>query len=106
MTKRLKLDKSLKDVLGSLNVYYQPPENQKITKPCFIYKLSNIKPTYADNKQYLRRECYEVTYLTKTVDDDIFKSIIQNGLSATMYVKFERMFISNNLYHYVFTVYI
>ena len=37
MDRRLQLHEELCSVLGSRNVYFQPPETIKLTYPCIIY---------------------------------------------------------------------
>ena len=42
MASRIKLQAKLEELLGSRNVYYQPPETLKIEYPAIIYSKSRI----------------------------------------------------------------
>ena len=42
MKTRLELDEELVKILGSKNVYFQPPESLKLNYPAIVYSLSNI----------------------------------------------------------------
>ena len=39
MSKRIDLGNKLKEILGSSNVYFQPPDNLKMVYPCIRYRL-------------------------------------------------------------------
>ena len=39
MSKRVDLGNKLKEILGSNNVYFQPPDNLKMVYPCIRYRL-------------------------------------------------------------------
>ena len=45
-TRRLELDADLRALLGSTNVYFQPPETKKLKYPCFIYERVLGEHTY------------------------------------------------------------
>ena len=51
MGNRLELHEILVDALGSRNVYYQPPENIKITYPAIVYSKTDIWKNKADDKK-------------------------------------------------------
>ena len=42
----------LQEIMGDHKVYYQPPENLKLTYPCIIYETSDILSNFADNNPY------------------------------------------------------
>lgn len=101
MQKRKKLQKILEDILESKNVYFQPPENLKIKYPCFIYNANRRNDLFADNKRYIKGESYEVTFISHDLD-----TIYEDRLMDKDYVFFSRFFVSDNLYHTVYIVYI
>lgn len=79
--------------------YQKPPDNQ-MTYPCFVYKAVEPVQIRADNRNYLLLPRYEVLYISATEDDDIWYRMDE---------KFEHMavgrkYVSDNLYHYVFTI--
>ena len=49
MSKRVDLGNKLKEILGSNNVYFQPPDNLKMVYPCIRYRLEGGNAEYADN---------------------------------------------------------
>lgn len=60
---RLELQRKLVDILGSTNVYFQPPESLKLKYPAIIYKLENIGNRYANDDVYKQDRSYSLTYI-------------------------------------------
>ena len=52
MGQRLDLQTELEELLGSRNVYFQPPESLRMNYPCIRYTRSSGETTFADNKPY------------------------------------------------------
>lgn len=100
MSNRLDLHELLCEILGSRNVYYDPPETVKLHYPAIVYERSNINNRYANNGVYLQTDSYTVTVISKDADIDCVRT-----LSKLPMCKFDRPFIANNLHHYVFTIY-
>jgi hypothetical protein len=90
----------LEAILGSGEVYFQPPSSVQIRYPCIVYKLNNIDTGYADNKPYSHEKQYMVTVIDKNPD-----SIIPDEIGMLPKSVFNRHFTSDNLHHYVYTVY-
>lgn len=82
------------------HVYFQSPGNTKMIYPCILYSLDTEKKLHADNLGYKRDNRYKVTIIDK--DPDSTLRFILNGLQ---YCSFDRVYISDNLYHYVFTLF-
>lgn len=101
MDKRLKLHSELEEILGSKNVYFQPPENVKIKYDAIIYKRSTPSVIHADNKSYLFTQAYEVTTVTLDPDTDLMEKIITHFST----VRPGRHYVSDNLNHDTCTVY-
>lgn len=97
---RKELQKILEGVLGSRNVYFQPPENIKLKFPCIIFELSSLNRDYADNIPYVGAIRYSVMYVSRTPDDETF-----DKLSMLPYCWFERPYVADNLNHYIFRIY-
>lgn len=97
---RLDLQTLLEGILGSRNVYYQPPENVKLKYPCIVYELNNITTEKADDINYLKNDRYSVTLIHRDPDNTIFRDI-----QDLQYCELDRTFINDNLYHYVFTLF-
>lgn len=101
MRTRAELHQELVSVLGSNHVYFQPPESKKLIYPCIVYNLSTVDQRYADNKQYNARDRYDVTIITKDPDSSERKTMVE----CFQLCSFDRRFVSDNLYHDVFTLY-
>lgn len=97
---RLELHEILQNILPDGKIYFQPPENVKLTYPCIIYKLAKIDTTKADDIKYLKHKRYEVTLIHRDPDNTIYDTI-----EDLPYCDFDRSFVSDNLYHYAFTLF-
>lgn len=100
MGSRKSLQKMLETILGSKEVYFQPPESRKIKYPAIMYSLNNIVARHADNIPYLKKKQYSVIFITRDPDDSIIDELSE--LSAC---SFERFYTADNLNHYVFNLY-
>lgn len=100
MAPRTELHEKLVEILGARNVYFQPPANIKMKFPAIEYHLGNINPVRADNSSYLFRTAYEMTLIEKEPDSEHIKQLL-----LLPYCSFDRSFVSDNLYHYIFTIY-
>ena len=100
MGSRIDLHNLLVELLGSRNVYYQPPENLKLNYPCIVYTRIIDKNKKADNLKYLKDTCYRVTYIDTKVDSPIVDKIYDLN-----YCEYENHFVSNNLSHDSFKLY-
>lgn len=101
MTSRLELHAMLVEILGSKNVYFQPPSTIKMSYPAIVYSLGNIENRRADNSVYNTNKSYELTLVTSNPDDETV-----NKLNVLSMCSFDRFYTSDNLNHYVFTIYI
>lgn len=100
MGSRLELQTTLEMLLGSRNVYFQPPESIKMKYPAIVYKRDDIGNVYASNDVYAQRFLYELTYIDEDPDNDM---IIR--LSKLPYCDFVRAYSFDGLNHYTFTLY-
>lgn len=100
MGRRLDLQALLEGLLGSENVYFQPPSNLQMKYPCIIYARDNAKTEFADNKPYSYAKRYQVTVIDRNPDTDIPDKIAALPLS-----NLNRVFTAGNLHHYVFNLY-
>lgn len=90
----------LHNILGSDNVYFQPPETVKMKYPCIIYELATANTNFADNIPYLRKKRYTITVIDKNPDSEIPDKIADLPFCA-----FDRHFPSDNLHHFVYQLY-
>ena len=100
MDSRPNLQTKLEQILGSRNVYFQPPESIKLNYPAIVYKRSNIQNTFADNEVYKQSYFYEIIVIDRKPDSQITKK-----LSKLPKIRFDRSFTYDNLNHDVFTIY-
>lgn len=92
----------LKKVFDGVEVYYMPPESIRMTYPCFVINLDHVDNLYSNGCIYSSRICFTVTYISRHVDD----YIIGDMLNAQLYTSFDRVYVADNLRHYVFGVYL
>lgn len=96
---RRDLQTVFEELLGSRNVYFQPPESVKMNYPAIVYSRSDIRNTFADNSIYSQTTVYEVTVIDKNPDNEIVGKVMSLPLC-----RFNRHFESDNLNHDVFTL--
>ena len=97
---RLDLQTLLESILGSENVYFQPPETKKLSYPAIVYEREVIRTFHADNIPYRNKIAYSVKYITKDQDSDVIAK-----MAALPLCRFSRHFVSDNFNHDVFTLY-
>ena len=100
MGRRLELHQVLLDLLGSGNVYFQPPENIVLAYPCIVYGQYLIKTEFADNESYKNDTSYQVTVIDRDPD-----TLIPGKVKALPRSRHSRSFVADNLNHYVFNLY-
>lgn len=94
------LQNLLEGLLGSRNVYFQPPENLKLIYPCIIYNFADIEKRMADDIKYLKWKRYELTLIHSDPENTLVDEI-----EDLEYCDYDRCFVKDNLYHYVYTLY-
>ncbi|MNG15798.1 hypothetical protein D3C84_996490 [compost metagenome] len=100
MGQRLELQTLLEGVLGTENVYFQPPSNMQIKYPCIVYARDNAKSEFADNSPYRYTKRYQVTVISRDPDTLVPDDVAQLPLS-----NLNRIFTADNLHHYVYNLY-
>lgn len=101
MADRLSLQIDFETILGSKNVYFQPPESVKLKYPCIVYSLSGVNKQNANDHMYKSINEYEVT----VIDPDPESRIHHDILAYFPMCRFDRPFVSENLYHNILTLY-
>ena len=76
---RLKLQEVLEEILGSRNVYFQPPENIRMQYPAIVYSRSSAE---------------------QQPDDGLVQKIMKELPGS----RYDRHYASQNLHHDVFVV--
>ena len=100
MASRLKLQTELENLLGSRNVYFQPPASVQMKYPAIRYSLSDILSNHADDIVYKYMKAYELIVIDPDPDSKYPDKLLQ-----FKYCRFDRYYTSDNLNHYVFTLY-
>lgn len=100
MANRLDLHNKLKALLGSENVYYQPPESKKMEYPAIRYSKDDIESTFADDQSYMSSNKYTITVIDRMPDNPVIQKILGLPMSS-----FERHYVSDNLNHDVLNLY-
>lgn len=92
----------LENALGDYceNCYFEPPDGLEMEYPCITYELSNAKTQYADNNPYITDKRYIVTVIDRDPDSEIRDKVLMLPKCS-----FDRAFVSDNLNHYVFTIF-
>lgn len=98
--RREELQDILETILGSSNVYFQPPETVKMTYPCIVYSRSSGDTQFAGDKPYSFRILYQVIVIDKDPD-----SVYILRLASLPECVFDRHYTVNNLNHDVFNLY-
>lgn len=97
---RIELNTIFKDLLGSNNVYFQPPPNIDLSYPCIVYERDNASYRKADNILYMYKQRYKVTYIDANPDSDTIEK-----LASLPFSSFNRHFATSGLNHDVFQIY-
>lgn len=101
MGSRLELHEELCELLGSRNVYFQPPESLKMQYPCIRYSKTNIDIRSANNRAYKTDNQYQVITIDHDTDSDICARILNHFPMS----RFDRSYTASNLNHNVITLY-
>lgn len=101
MASRLELHEELCEILGSRNVYFQPPESVKMTYPCIRYDLSAVDQRHADDKTYYSSRRYEIIVIDRDPDSEIPFAVLDSFQMS----RFDRKYTADNLNHFVITLY-
>lgn len=100
MASRLKLHTELVKLLGSDNVYFQPPESLIIRYPAIVYTRVDMLNRYADNEFYFGHTAYQIVIIDKNPDSEHVEK-----MRTFHNARFERHYVSNNLNHDAFRIY-
>lgn len=98
--RRIELQRVLEEVLGSGNVYFQPPENLKMKYDCIVYERSRIEALYASNAPYRLLDRYQVTAIYKNPDSELPRRLAMLPMCSH-----DRHFTADNLNHDIFNLY-
>lgn len=100
MDRRLQLQSLLEQILGSRNVYFQPPANVKMSYPCIVYSRDYADSKFASNLVYDHTLRYQVTVIDPDPDSEILPKVA--SLPMCLYTRY---FASEGLNHDIYSLY-
>jgi hypothetical protein len=106
MDSRLDLDDALVTVLnltepdGDRHTYFNPPPSVQMRYPAIKYSLNRFDRRFANNGAYKTTPSYSVILIDEDPDSKYVEKILQ-----IPYCSFDRFYVSENLNHWVFTIY-
>ena len=94
------LQAKFEEILGSRNVYYNPPTSVRMNYPAIVFSRSRIEKKSANNSAYVQSHRYEVTVIDRDPDCKYISAVLSLPMCT-----FDRHFVSDNLHHNTFTLY-
>lgn len=92
------LNETLKSICP--NVYYQAP-SKGMKYPCILYSLSGKESRFADNLRYVPYNQYDIKVISQNPDEPMVEQVLDSFEN----ISFDRPYKSENLYHFVCTLY-
>lgn len=84
----------------TIEAYFQPPENVKMSYPCIVYKKDDVQTRFAGNAPYRVTKRWQVTVIDRDPDSEI-----PDKVAALPLCKFDRSFTVDGLNHDVFILF-
>lgn len=100
MGTRIELQAKLEEMLGSRNVYYQPPETIKMEYPAIVYSKSDVNSIFANDEGYLQSRCYDITVIDHRPDNVVIDKLLKLPMCT-----FSRHYKADNLNHDILRLY-
>lgn len=100
-SRRLELQSKLEEILGSKNVYFQPPGTLRMKYPCIRYTRDRGNHLFADDKTYRYEQAYQIMYIDPDPDSDIIDKLLEHFPM----ISYNRHYVADNLNHDVFILY-
>ena len=101
MASRLELHEELCKLLGSTNVYFNPPEDVMMKYPAIRYSLSGVDHVRANNKIYRNTNQYSLVVIDPDPDSQIFTDLLAHFPMCSL----GRPYTAENLSHFPLTLY-
>lgn len=89
------------EILGSRNVYFQPPTSVKMQYDAIRYELSGKDTKRANDRLYVSTNQYSGVVITRNPDTTIPDDLLNHFEMCS----FGKPYIADNLNHYPFTLY-
>ena len=101
MLKRVDIQDKFKFLLGSNNVYYQPPANLKMKYPAIVYSLDGLDVKRFDNTRLINKNCFSVTHIYRNESENLVETMLKNF----EYISFDNRSIVDGIYNDHYTIY-
>jgi hypothetical protein len=101
MLKRVDIQEKFKFLLGSNNVYYQPPANLKMKYPAIVYSLDGLDVKRFDNTRLINKNCFSVTHIYRNESENLVETMLKNF----EYISFDNRSIVDGIYNDHYTIY-
>lgn len=101
MADRLDLQSTLEELLGSRNVYFQPPSSITMKYDAIRYNLAGKDLKRANNRIYSNINRYDGVVITKNPDSTLPDLILETFEMASV----GSPYTADNLNHFPFTIY-
>jgi len=101
MLKRVDIQEKFKFLLGSNNVYYQPPANLKMKYPAIVYSLDGLDVKRFDNTRLINKNCFSVTHIYRNESENLVETMLMNF----EYISFDNRSIVDGIYNDHYTIY-
>lgn len=101
MLKRVDIQEKFKFLLGSDNVYYQPPANLKMKYPAIVYSLDGLDVKRFDNTRLINKNCFSVTHIYRNESENLVETMLKNF----EYISFDNRSIVDGIYNDHYTIY-
>ena len=95
MKTRAEIQELLEEVLGSKNVYFQPPTNTSLKYPCIVYKFERFNVRHADNKPYFVTSRWHIHHMYKNPKNDLKEKFV----FEVPFCEFDRRIVSDGVYN-------
>lgn len=100
MVQRADFHTMLEELLGTENVYFQPPVDKKMVYPCIRYELDDVDVEHADNIPWRTDKRYLVTVIDRDPD-----SAIPDKVAALPLCSFSRHYRASGLNYFVYNLF-
>lgn len=101
MASRLKLHEELCEILGTRNVYFQPPSSVMMKYDAIVYSLTDPNLKRANDRLYLKTNQYDGIVITYDPDSTIPDAMLNHFQMCSI----SKPYVVDNLNHFPFTIY-
>ena len=101
MASRLNLHEELCEILGTRNVYFQPPASVLMQYPAIRYYRSGVNSKRANDQIYNNTNRYEIVVIYRDPDSDLPDRVLAHFQMCSL----DRFYVADNLNHAILTLY-